>query len=171
MTLLHQDINYQLGRIATQSAYYQLPLAREGRLYASVNHTYSVNRGCETQLLAPCFGSPTDWTPADHEQRWGATAGIIQNDAHGGWLSGDLEYGSGLSSASCPSGTPGFCKRTPHITVDAERAWRFSPSATALLRVRNLLNDRYFVTLQNAQGNHYAAPRTIEFGLNFTTGK
>ncbi|MBV9276761.1 MAG: TonB-dependent receptor, partial [Candidatus Eremiobacteraeota bacterium] len=88
VTLLHQDINYQLGRVATQSAYYQLPLAREGRLYASVNHTYSVNRGCETQLLAPCFGSPMDWTPADHEQRWGATAGIIQNDAHGGWLSG-----------------------------------------------------------------------------------
>jgi len=39
---------------------------------------------------------------------------------------------------------------------------------TALtLRVTNLLNDRYFVTILNAQGNHYAAPRTFDVGLRF----
>ncbi|MBV9972301.1 MAG: TonB-dependent receptor [Candidatus Eremiobacteraeota bacterium] len=140
-------------------------------MYASLNHTYSVNRGCETQLLAPCFGSSTDWTPADHEQRWGATAGILRNDRRGGWFSADLEYGSGLSSTSCPANTVGFCKRTPHLTIDAEKAWSVAARAALIVRVRNLFNDRYFVTLQNAQGNHYAAPRTVELGLGFTGGK
>ena len=167
VTLLHQDINYQLGRIATQSAYYQLPLARSGRFYASVSHTYSVNKGCETQLLAPCFGSPTEWTPADHEQRWGITSGALINDRHNGWLAIDSEYGSGLSSAICQPGTPGFCKRTPHVTFDTEKGIGLGRDSALTLRVRNLLNDRYFVTLLNAQGNHYAAPRTFDLGIKF----
>jgi outer membrane receptor protein involved in Fe transport len=33
--------------------------------------------------------------------------------------------------------------------------------------IQNLLNDRYYVTLLNAQGNHYAAPRTFTMGLRF----
>jgi len=37
------------------------------------------------------------------------------------------------------------------------------------LRVRNLLNDRYYVTFANAQGNHYAPPRTFDLGLRFNT--
>ncbi len=37
------------------------------------------------------------------------------------------------------------------------------------LRVRNLLNDRYLVTYLNAQGNHYAPPRTIDLGLRLNT--
>ena len=37
------------------------------------------------------------------------------------------------------------------------------------LRVRNLLNDRYLVTYQNAQGNHYAPPRTIDLGLRLNS--
>src|ERR1700694_5069470 len=109
------------GCIATQTLYYQLPLQRSGRFYVSVKHTYAKNKGCETQLLAPCFGSPTDWTPADHEQRWGATSGLLVNDTRGGWVSLDGEYGSGLSSAGCPAGTPGFCKFSPHITFDVEK--------------------------------------------------
>jgi hypothetical protein len=126
LTNLHQDINYRLGRVATQSLYYQRPLARGGRAYVSFNHTYAVNKGCETQLLAPCFGSPTDWTPADHEQRWGATGGFVVNDRRGGWLSLDGEYGSGLSSGACPSYLVGFCKRTPHLTFDLLKGRRRS---------------------------------------------
>src|SRR3984893_17022988 len=58
LTNLHQDINYQLGRIATQSAILQMPFQAGENFYVSVNHTYSENKGCETELLAPCFGSP-----------------------------------------------------------------------------------------------------------------
>ena len=167
VTNLHQDINYQLGRIATQTAYYQLPLTRGGRFYASANHTYSENKGCETQLLAPCFGSPTDWTPADHEQRWGMTAGAILNDARGGWFSADGEYGSGLSSAACPPSTAGYCKRTPHTVFDVEKGFALGTGMALTLRVGNVLNDRYYITLLNAQGNHYSQGRTVDIGLRF----
>jgi len=167
VTLLHQDINYQVGRIGTQSAYYQLPLSRGGRFYATANHTYSVNKGCETQLLAPCFGSPTDWTPADHEQRWGATTGVLLDDDHGGWFSIDGEYGSGLSSAGCPPGTPGFCKFTPHTTFDVERGFAIDPQMRLVVRVRNLLNDEYLITYQNAQGDHWIAKRSLDVGVQF----
>jgi len=36
------------------------------------------------------------------------------------------------------------------------------------LRVQNLLNDQYLVTFLNAQGNHYAPPRTFEVGLRLS---
>ncbi|MBV8222036.1 MAG: TonB-dependent receptor, partial [Candidatus Eremiobacteraeota bacterium] len=171
VTLLHQDINYQLGRIATQSAVYQQPLAHNGRLYVTANHTYSVNKGCETQLLAPCFGSPTDWTPADHEQRWGATAGIVLNDQRGGWFSADGEYGSGLSSSACPPGTPGFCKYTPHTVLSVEKGFALGAQTAAWLRITNLLNNQYWITLDNAQGNHYAAGRSFYAGVRFGAGQ
>ncbi|MBV8171546.1 MAG: carboxypeptidase regulatory-like domain-containing protein [Candidatus Eremiobacteraeota bacterium] len=171
VTLLHQDINYQLGRIATQTAVYQQTLAQSGRFYVTANHTYSVNKGCETQLLAPCFGSPTDWTPADHEQRWGATAGIVLNDARGGWFSADGEYGSGLSSAACPPGTPGFCKYTPHTVLSIEKGFALAPNVSAWARITNLLNNQYWITLDNAQGNHYASGRTFFVGLKMSTAQ
>lgn len=167
VTLLHQDINYQFGRIGVQALYYQLPTARQGRSYFTVNHTYSVNKGCETQLLAPCFGSPTDFTPADHEQRWGSAAGILRNDAHGGWISMDAEYGSGLSSAACPAGTPSFCKYSPHTTFDIERGIQVGRRTTLTARIRNLLNDQYRITYLNAQGNHYYTGRALDVGLSF----
>ena len=170
VTLLHQDINYQLGRIATQSAYYQQPLSHAGRFYVSVNHTYSVNKGCETQLLAPCFGSPTDWTPADHEQRYGATAGAVFNDARGGWWSMDGEYGSGLSSAACPPTTPGFCKYSPHTTFSIEKGIALAPTATLWARIDNVLDHKYWITLANAQGNHYAAGRSFSVGVKLASG-
>lgn len=168
VTLLHQDINYEAGRIATQSVYYQRPLADRGRLYFSVNHTYSVNKGCETQLLAPCFGSTDDWTPADHEQRWGSTIGALYNDSIGGWFSVDGEYGSGLSSAACPPGTPGFCKYTPHTTFDVERGLPMGPATKLTLRIRNLLNDQYRITYFNAQGDHWYAGRAFDAELSFS---
>ncbi len=171
VTNLHQDINYQLGRIAVQALEYRKPLARQGQYYLTVNHTYSVNKGCETQLLAPCFGSPADWTPADHEQRWGAASGLLVNDRHGGWLAVDAEYGSGLSSAACPPATPGFCKYTPHLTFDVFKGIALTASAALTMRIGNVLGDRYLITYQNAQGNHYAAGRTFDVGVRFGAGE
>ncbi len=177
VTNLHQDINYAQGRIATQSAYYQLGFGRGSRFYASLTHTYSVNRGCETQLLAPCFGQPDDWTPADHDQRVDLSSGVIASDRRGGWVALDGEYGSGLSTGLNPTGgitcagpgytldTGGPCKFTPHLTFDAEKGVPLGPGAILTVRVQNLFNDEYLVTYLNAQGNHYAPPRTFELGL------
>jgi Carboxypeptidase regulatory-like domain/TonB dependent receptor/TonB-dependent Receptor Plug Domain len=178
LTNLHQDINYQLGRIATQTAYYQLGLARAGRFSVALTHTYSVNKGCETQLLAPCFGASNDWTPADHDQRWDLASGLLLNDRHNGWFSVSGEYGSGLSAALNPGnitcGGPygnlgGPCKRTPHITLDAEKGFGLGHGVALTVRVGNIFNDRYFVTFANAQGTHYARPRTIDMGLRFSS--
>jgi hypothetical protein len=178
-TNLHQDINFAVGRIATQTAYYQIGLPRAGRFYASLTHTYSANKGCETQLLAPCFGVGNDWFPADHDQRISATAGVLLNDRRGGWFALDGEYGSGLSSALNPNGdiscggadgnSGGPCKRTPHLTFNAEKGFALRNGMALTLRVRNLLNDRYYVTFANAQGDHFAPPRTFDAGLRFNT--
>jgi outer membrane receptor protein involved in Fe transport len=179
VTNLHQDINYAQGRIATQSAYYQAGFGRASRYYVSATHTYAANRGCETQLLAPCFGQSGDWTPADHDQRIDLSAGVTANDRRGGWFSADAEYGSGLSTSLNPSGGitcagPGYlsnvggpCKFTPHLTFDAEKGIALSPGVVLTLRIQNLLDDRYLVTYLNAQGNHYAPPRTFDVGLRF----
>jgi hypothetical protein len=179
VTNLHQDINFSQGRIATQTAYYQAGLARGGRFYAALTHTYSVNRGCETQLLAPCFSTGPDWFPADHDQRVDFTSGLQTNDRHGGWFSVDAEYGSGLSSSLNPNGgiscggldgnSGGPCKRTPHLTFDAEKGIALHGGMALTLRVRNLFNDRYYVTFANAQGDHYAPPRTFDVGLRLNT--
>ena len=181
VTNLHQDINYSLGRIATQTAYYQLGFARASRFYLSATHTYSVNKGCETQLLAPCFGAPIDWTPADHDQRLDVTSGIVANDRSGGWIAFDSEYGSGLSSAQNPDGgitcgglnlaqnIGGPCKRTPHFTFDVEKGISMGPGVALTFKMQNVLNDLYQVTYFNAQGNHWAPPRTFEVGLRLNT--
>jgi len=165
VTLLHQDINYVLGRLSQEALNYVAPLARNGRAYVSVAHVVSVNKGCETQLLAPCFGSPTDFTPADHEQNWSIAAGVLLHNRRGGWFSADGEYGSGLSSGICPAGTPGNCKATPHTIFNVEDGVAISPRAALTFGIANLLDDRYFVTLLNAQGNHYAPPRTFDVGV------
>jgi hypothetical protein len=166
VTLLHQDINYVLGRLSAETLDYVAPLRNNGRAYLNVNHTISLNQGCETQLLAPCFGSPTIFTPADHEQRWSITGGLLLNDHRGGWFSGNLEYGSGLSSAFCMPASDD-CKETPHTIFAAEKGFALSKGVALTARVQNLLNDRYYVTLLNAQGTHYAPPRTFDIGLRF----
>ncbi len=167
VTLLHQDINYVLGRLSQEALNYVQPLAQNGRAYLSVAHVVSLNEGCETQLLAPCFGSPTGFTPADHEQSYSVAGGLLLNHRRGGWFSLDGEYGSGLSSAVCPADTPGNCKQTPHTTFNAEQGIALAPHTALTLGVQNLLDDRYFVTLLNAQGNHYAPPRTFNVGVRF----
>ena len=164
VTLLHQDINYVLGRLSQEAVNYVQSLPRNGRAYLSVAHTVSLNEGCETQLLAPCFGSPTDFTPADHNQAYSVAGGILANDASGGWFSADAEYGSGLSSDICPDGTPGYCAATPHTIFNVGKGIPIGPKLALTLGIQNLLNDRFYVTLLNAQGNHYAPPRTFTIG-------
>ena len=168
VTLLHQDINYTLGRLSAETIDYIDPLPNNGRAYVNVNHTISLNKGCETQLLAPCFGSPDDYTPADHEQRWSITGGLVANDLRGGWWSGDVEYGSGLSTAPymCIPNTDD-CKFTPHTILAVEKGIAVGKNGAVLMRVENLLNDRYYVTLLNAQGDHFAPPREFYVGYRF----
>ena len=168
VTMLHQDINYLLGRLSQEAINYVRPLSYNSRFYLSGAHVISLNSGCETQLLAPCYGQPTGYTPADHEQRWSIESGVLTNDRRGGWFSMDGEYGSGLSSAVCPPTTPGYCKMTPHIIFNLEKGIAIAPKESLYVNVQNLLNDRYYVTLLNAQGNHYAAPRLINVGLRFS---
>jgi len=167
VTLLHQDINYVLGRLSQEALTYTQPLPFNGRAYFGFAHVNSVNSGCETQLLAPCFGSPTGYTPADHEQRYTINGGILLNNRNGGWFSADGYYGSGLSSAFCPPGTPGFCKLTPHTIFDVEDGLPISPKAALTLDIQNILNDRYYVTLLNAQGNHFGPGREFNIGVRF----
>ncbi len=168
VTLLHQDINYVLGRLSQEAINYVQPLQRGGRFYFSFAHVVSLNSGCETQLLAPCFGAPDGYTPADHEQRYSIASGVLLRDKRGGWLSLDGEYGSGLSSDICPDGTPGYCKQTPHTIFSVEKGISIGPKTALTVNIQNLLNDHYYVTLINAQGNHYAPPRTISMGVRFT---
>jgi hypothetical protein len=167
VTLLHQDINYVLGRLSQEALDYVQSLPRGGRAYVSVAHTVSLNKGCETQLLAPCFGSPDDFTPADHDQTYSANGGILLNGVRGGWFAADAEYGSGLSSDICPDDTPGFCKRTPHTIFNVTEGIPIAPRAQVTLAIQNVLNDRYYVTILNAQGNHFAPPRTFSLGVRF----
>lgn len=165
VTLLHQDINYVLGRLSQEALSYVQPLPRNGRAYLSFAHTVSLNKGCETQLLAPCFGSPADFTPADHNQAYSVAGGILLNSARGGWVSADTEYGSGLSSGICPPGTPGYCAVTPHTIFNVSEGIPIAPQTALSLGIQNLLDDRFYVTLLNAQGNHYAPPRTFTIGV------
>ena len=167
VTLLHQDINYVLGRLSQEALTYTQPLPFNGRAYFGFAHVNSVNSGCETQLLAPCFGLPTGYTPADHEQRYTINGGVLLNNRDGGWFSADGYYGSGLSSAFCPPGTPGFCKLTPHTIFDVEDGLPISPKAALTLDIENILNDRYYVTLLNAQGNHFGPGREFVMGVRF----
>ena len=164
-TNLHQDINYKLGRVATQTAFFQRSLTRSGRVYVSATHTYSVVRHCETQLLAPCFNGPAnDWTPADHDQRVDFNGGILLNDTRGGWLAFNGEYGSGLTSAGCQPVSDN-CKSPPHTTFDFQKGMGVANGGALTLTIHNLFNDRYRVTYLNAQGNHYARPRSVEVGF------
>jgi len=167
VTLLHQDINYTLGRLSQEAMTYTQPLPLNGRAYLSFAHVISLNAGCETQLLAPCFGQPTGFTPADHEQRYTITSGLLLNNRRGGWLSADAYYGSGLSSDFCPLDTPGYCKETPHTIFNVEDGVAVSPKTALTLDVQNLLNDRYYVTLLNAQGNHFGPSREFNVGMRF----
>ncbi|HEX3466041.1 MAG TPA: TonB-dependent receptor [Candidatus Elarobacter sp.] len=174
-TNLHQDINFPIGRVDSQTLAYTLPLARAGRFYFNVAHTMAVNStNCETQLLQNCLlnGPPGgDLVQADHDQHYDVTSGVLTNDTHGGWFSLEGEYGSGLSQdpSLCPPfplGNAINCKVPPHITIDVAKGFAVGKNAQFALAVRNLFDDRYAITLNNSlQGTHYARPRTIEARL------
>jgi outer membrane receptor protein involved in Fe transport len=91
---------------------------------------------------------------------------LLFNDQRGGWWSGSVEYGSGLSSAICSPPTDD-CKATPHTVLAVEKGIAVGKNTAVTLRIENLLNDRYFVTLLNAQGTHYAPPREFYAGFRF----
>jgi outer membrane receptor protein involved in Fe transport len=59
------------------------------------------------------------------------------------------------------------CKETPHTIFAVEKGFAVGPNAALTARITNLLNDRYYVTLLNAQGTHYAPPREVDIGLRF----
>jgi hypothetical protein len=181
-TNLHQDINFPQGRVDSQTASYALPLPRAGRFYASVSHSLAVNSAnCQTQLLQNCaLGGPAggDFVQADHDQRWDASSGVLVNDAHGGWFSFDAEYGSGLSRGDptlCPPfplGNAVNCKVPPHLTFDVAKGVPVAKGAQLAFAVRNLLDDRYAITLDSAlQGTHDARPRTFEVRLVLGTNR
>ena len=85
LTLLHQNINYVLGdsrkRLLTTFNRWNGTVGLISLLRTSSRWTE-----LETQLLAPCFGSPTDFTPADHEQNWSIASGVLLNNRYGGWF-------------------------------------------------------------------------------------
>lgn len=179
-TNLHQDINFPRGLVDLQSLEYDRPLANKGRFYLNVSHVVAQNSAnCETQLLQNCAASGApggDLVQADHDQHYDVTTGIQVNDAHGGWFSFSGEYGSGLSLGDptlCPpfpQGNAVNCKVPPHTTFDAAKGWALGAKTQLAVLIRNLLNDRYAITLDNAlQGTHYAQPRTFELRLSLNT--
>jgi len=172
-TNLHQDINFPRGRVDLQSIAYQQPLKRSGRFSVSLTHSLAVNSAnCETQLLQNCaVNGPAggNFVQADHDQRWDANAAVLLNDVRGGWFAFNGEYGSGLSAdpSRCASGSTINCKVPPHLTFDAEKGFALGQKLNAAIVVKNLLNDRYAVTLDSAlQGTHYSQPRYI--GVRFS---
>jgi outer membrane receptor protein involved in Fe transport len=54
---------------------------------------------------------------------------------------------------------------TPHTIFNLEEGIPIAPKTAITLDVQNVLNDRYYVTLLNAQGNHFAPPRTFAIGV------
>ena len=56
---------------------------------------------------------------------------------------------------------------TPHTIFNLAEGIAIAPKAALTLGIQNVLNDRYFVTLLNAQGNHYAPPRMFTLALGF----
>jgi hypothetical protein len=176
-TNLHQDINFPRGLVDSQTLSYNVNLRNNGRVYASVSHVVALNSlNCETQLLQNCAsGGPAggDLVQADHDQHYDASAGVLVNDKHNGWFSFDGEYGSGLSLGD-PTRCPPFpggdavnCKVPPHLTFDVAKGFALGgPNVQLAFAIRNLLNDRYAITLDSAlQGTHFARPRTFELRL------
>jgi outer membrane receptor protein involved in Fe transport len=60
-----------------------------------------------------------------------------------------------------------LCKETPHTVFNVEDGVPISAKAAITLGIQNLLNDRYYVTLLNAQGNHFGPGRGLTMGVRF----
>ena len=167
VTLLHQDINYVLGRLSQEALNYTQPLSLNSRAYfallTSSRSTPAAKRSCSR----PASGSPRALRPPTTSSATRINSGFLLNDRRGGWFSADAYYGSGLSSDFCPDDTPGYCKETPHTIFNVEDGVAISPKAALTLDIQNLLNDRYYVTLLNAQGNHFGPGRELNIGVRF----
>jgi outer membrane receptor protein involved in Fe transport len=48
-----------------------------------------------------------------------------------------------------------------------EEGLPISPKAAMTFDIQNILNDRYYVTLLNAQGNHFGPGRAYNMGVRF----
>ncbi len=158
-TNLHQDINFGDGRGDFQVLAFQFPHDDGSRDTVSLTHSRAVNRGCGSRLLSGCAPPPYDWFDADHDQRWDGSFAKELRTRGGDWLTVTSEYGSGLSTGtSCDT-----CKVPPHWTFDAEYGVHAGARSALVLTVRNLLDDRYAITSNNAlQGTHFAQPRAAE---------
>ena len=178
VTNLHQDINYSQGRIATQTAYYQVGLARAGRFYARRHPHVRSKQGLRDATARTVLQPGPDWTPADHDQRIDAGRPRDQRPARRLVLDRrrvrqrslvGAQPDGGISCGGIDGNSGGPCKRTPHLTFDAEKGLALHGGMALTVRVRNLFNDRYYVTFANAQGDHYAPPRTFDVGLRLNT--
>ncbi len=177
-TNLHQDINFPLGEVNSQTLYYNQQFGLGSRFYVSASHVTAVNSmNCETELLQNCaaLGPPGgDFVQADHDQHYDASAGLLVNDRHRGWFSMNSEYGSGLSRGDttlCPPfplGDALNCKVPPHLTFDIAKGFAFGRHNQVAIAIQNLLNDQYAITLNSSlQGTHYAKPRSVELRFFF----
>lgn len=55
------------------------------------------------------------------------------------------------------------------VTFDTVKGIGLPGRVAITLGVYNIFNDRYRITYENAQGNHYAPGRTFEMGLRFAS--
>ncbi len=183
VTDLHQDINYSLGRIATQTAYYQLPLARAEPLLSLGQPHVLGQQGLRNTAawrrasVRPAIGRRRITTSASTSRR-----GSSPTIASGGWIAVDGEYGSGLSSAQNPTGgitcaglneavdIGGPCKRTPHLTFDVQKGIAMGPGVALTLKMQNIFNDLYEVTyLERARATTTPRRARSRSGLRFNT--
>jgi hypothetical protein len=158
-TNIHQDINFGDGSADFQVLMLQFPHDDGSRDYVTFTHSRAVNRGCGSQLLSGCAPPPYDFFDADHDQRWDGSFGKEFRLAGSRWLTLTSEYGSGLSTGtSCDA-----CKVPSHWTFDAQLGSPVGERGTMIFAVRNLLNDKYAITINSSlQGTHYAQPRSLD---------
>ncbi|MDP8982801.1 MAG: TonB-dependent receptor [Acidobacteriota bacterium] len=107
-------------------------------------------------------GGLTDFSPPggrfllDHDQRHTLSAGFQSNLPLRSWLSGNVNYGSGLAD----NGGPGHLPH--HTTVDLMAGKQVRENWTVSLNATNLANRRFLLDAsQTFGGTHYANPREI----------
>ena len=169
MTLLHQDINYTLGRLS-QEALELHAAARAGRSCLLLGRARGLAQQRLRNAIAGAVLRPADGLYAGRPraalQRGQRRAACTTGAAAGSRWTANTAAASRRPSAR--HDTPGYCKETPHTIFNVEKGIAIAPKTALTFNIQNLLNDRYYVTLLNAQGNHYAPPRTFSMGIRFS---